>query len=106
MALSFRTIMEDSRSISLISRYESRLLRQHDRAYRILRELQKAGPPVSNPPAGPAEPAEPPQPAAESAPSQPEVKNDQTKGDDRFWPPPEMKIGEEYNPMQDWRGRL
>ena len=33
-------------------------------------------------------------------------KNYQTKGDDQFWPPPEMKMGEEYNPLQDWRGRL
>jgi len=29
----------------------------------------------------------------------------QTKGDDRIWPPPEMKMSE-YNPLQDWRGRL
>jgi len=36
----------------------------------------------------------------------PAEQNYRTKGDDRFWPPPEMKIGEEYNPMQDWRGRL
>jgi len=28
-----------------------------------------------------------------------DTKNYQTKGDDRFWPPPEMKMGEEYNPI-------
>ena len=79
MAESFRTIIEDSRSISLISRYESRLLRQHDRAYRILRELQKTDPPVSNQPFGPSEPDQPLGPAVESAPSSPpEVKIDQT----------------------------
>jgi len=33
-------------------------------------------------------------------------ENHQTKGDDRFWPPQEMKMGEEYNPLQDWRRRL
>src|SRR5260370_27126956 len=79
MAESFRSIIEDSRSISLISCYESRLLRQHDRAYRILRELQKTDPPVSNQPAGPAEPDQPLGPPLQSAPSSPpEVKNDQT----------------------------
>src|SRR5260370_29652042 len=85
MAESFRTIIEDSRSLSLVSRYESRLVRLHDRAYRILRELQKAGPPVSSQPAAPAEPEPeplPPLPSTEvaldpAAPAPAELKNDE-----------------------------
>ena len=59
LAESFRTIIEDSRSLSLVSRYESRLVRLHDRAYRILRELQKSAPPV---PVAPIEPQPDPVP--------------------------------------------
>lgn len=53
-----RALLEDVRSLSLVSRYESRLFRIHDRSYRTLRELQRAegrGPQSS----GPIEPAEP-----------------------------------------------
>src|SRR5260370_15870849 len=44
VAEAIRTLFTESGSISLISRYESRLFRMHDRAYRTLRELQKAAP--------------------------------------------------------------
>ena len=42
LALAFRTLADSSRSLSLSSRYESRLQRIYDRAYRTLRELQYA----------------------------------------------------------------
>ena len=78
-------LMEDVRSLSLITRYESRLFRMHDRAYRILRELrrgEKSGPQGIEP----TEPAQTePQPASPNpgitlVPAQPEpqLKNDQT----------------------------
>ncbi len=63
MAEAHRVLMEESRTLSLISRYESRLFRMHDRCYRTLRELQKADPPVSS------------QPSLEPV---PESKNDET----------------------------
>jgi len=80
MAVAFRTIIEDSRSLSLVSRYESRLVRLHDRAYRILRELQRAAPPV---PAALSEAEPDPVPSNEvalepAAPAAPELKNDET----------------------------
>lgn len=42
LALAFRYLADDSRSLALVSRYESRLSRMHDRAYIALRELQTA----------------------------------------------------------------
>src|SRR6058998_1554254 len=42
MALAFRSLADDSRSLALISRYESRLQRTYERAYKTLRELQQA----------------------------------------------------------------
>jgi len=36
-----RALMEEVRLLTLLSRYESRLFRMHDRAYKTLRELQK-----------------------------------------------------------------
>ncbi len=45
MAMAFRTLAEDSRCTSLISRYESRLSRMYDRTYRTLRELQQKAEP-------------------------------------------------------------
>src|SRR5260370_19771327 len=41
MAIAFRTLAEDSRCTSSISRYESRLSRMYDRAYKTLRELHQ-----------------------------------------------------------------
>jgi hypothetical protein len=58
LAETFRTLVEDSRSLALLSRYESRLFRMHERSYRTLRELQRPGqrdpefiPPSPEPPA-------------------------------------------------------
>ena len=42
LALAFQSLADDSRALSLISRYEFRLSRMHDRAYAALRELQLA----------------------------------------------------------------
>jgi hypothetical protein len=89
VAEAMRTLINDSRSISLISRYESRLARLHDRAYRTLRELKKAGPVQPNYGNTPADPRTPePEPAPPTAqldaqpataePSEPESKNDET----------------------------
>src|ERR1700730_18086314 len=42
LALAFRALADDSRSLALASRYEARLQRLYDRAYKTLRELQQA----------------------------------------------------------------
>jgi hypothetical protein len=42
LAVAFRTLADDSRSLALASRYEARLQRLYDRAYKTLRELQQA----------------------------------------------------------------
>jgi hypothetical protein len=42
LAMAFRTLADDSRSLALASRYEARLQRLYDRAYKTLRELQQA----------------------------------------------------------------
>ena len=54
MAFAFRRLVDESRAISLASRYESRLHRIHERSHRTLRELQQArkeqtAEPVSSP---------------------------------------------------------
>ena len=86
MGMAFRTLAEESRSLSLCNRYESRFSRMFDRAYRTLRELQKQ---AAEPRKQEAEP-EPPEPlkpnggiqiatAPEGAqPSEPETKNKET----------------------------
>src|ERR1700680_573970 len=42
LASASRTLADDSRSLALASRYEARLQRLYDRAYKTLRELQQA----------------------------------------------------------------
>jgi hypothetical protein len=66
MAFAFRRLVDESRAISLISRYESRLHRIHERSHHTLRELQQTRKeqmtePVVAP--APVQP-EPPPPAA------------------------------------------
>jgi hypothetical protein len=51
LAMAFRALADDSRSLALASRYEARLQRLYDRAYKTLRELQQAR--KSEPPAQP-----------------------------------------------------
>jgi hypothetical protein len=41
LAMAFRKLADDSRSLALASRYEARLQRVYDRAYKTLRELQQ-----------------------------------------------------------------
>src|SRR5579859_1662576 len=62
-AMALRSLADESRTLSLMSRYESRLQRVHDKAYAALRELQQARP---------SQPADPePPPAPSPAPSGP-----------------------------------
>jgi hypothetical protein len=42
LAMAYRALSDDSRSLALASRYEARLQRLYDRAYKTLRELQQA----------------------------------------------------------------
>jgi hypothetical protein len=42
LASAFRSLSDDSRSLALASRYEARLQRLYDRAYKTLREVQQA----------------------------------------------------------------
>jgi hypothetical protein len=51
LAMAYRSLADDSRSLALASRYEGRLQRLYDRAYKTLRELQQAR--KSEPPAQP-----------------------------------------------------
>ncbi len=60
MAKAFKSLSDDSRSLALAARYESRMHRTFNQAYAILRELQRIR--ESKPPAGPPQPAPDPQP--------------------------------------------
>jgi hypothetical protein len=51
LAMAYRSLADDSRSLALASRYEARLQRLYDHAYKTLRELQQAR--KSEPPAQP-----------------------------------------------------
>jgi len=86
MGMAFRTLAEESRSLDLCNRYESRFSRMYDRAYRTLRELQQKAAEPKKQKAEP-EPPEPPKPnggiqiatAPERVqPSEPETKNEET----------------------------
>ena len=71
LALAIRSLADESRCLSLMSRYESRLQRCHDKAYAALRELQKLrtlpSPDLEQPPA--SSPAQPDPAATTSNPS-------------------------------------
>lgn len=89
LAEAVRALLEEVRSLALVSRYESRLFRIHDRSYRTLRELQRAsdGTPQSSGPIEPVDPDPlPPVPHTEialvPAPSESQSEGDQTN------PPP------------------
>jgi hypothetical protein len=52
IAMAIRSLADESRTLSLMSRYESRLQRVHDKGYTALRDLQKSRvspPPPPNP---------------------------------------------------------
>ena len=85
MGMAFRTLAEESRSLDLCNRYESRFSRMYERAYRTLRELQQKAEPKKQ--KSEPEPPEPPKPNGSiqiaivpvgALPSEPEVKNDET----------------------------
>lgn len=46
LAFAFRSLSDNSHALLLVSRYESRMQRTYDRAYRVLRDLQQSRPPV------------------------------------------------------------
>ena len=73
LALAIRSLADESRCLSLMSRYESRLQRVHDKAYAALRELQQsqATPATHNPSAtaGAAPPPAQPEPTPPHNPS-------------------------------------
>jgi hypothetical protein len=64
LALAFRALADESYSLALLSRYESRLQRTHERSYRTLRQLQqeRATPTQPEPPSEPTPRQEPPDP--------------------------------------------
>jgi hypothetical protein len=77
LAMAIRSLADESRALSLMSRYESRLQRVHDKAYAALRELQQSrahNPSVSagaDPESSAPSPDHAPTPAA--SPTQPPV---------------------------------
>jgi hypothetical protein len=79
LAFAFRRLVDESRAISLASRYESRLHRIHERTHRTLRELQQSrtgNPSVSagtpEPTPAPIQPEPPPPTAPVPEQAQPE----------------------------------
>ncbi|MEO7649946.1 MAG: hypothetical protein ABIZ80_05725 [Bryobacteraceae bacterium] len=64
IAQAFRRLSDESRALSLISRYESRLQREHDRSLRTLRELRQSPIPAPLSQVEP-EPSRPEVPASE-----------------------------------------
>jgi hypothetical protein len=79
LAFAFRRLVDESRGISLASRYESRLHRIHERSHRTLRELQQTrtqwtSEPVSPEPVHPEPPAPTAEPVEEAVPAQDDKK--------------------------------
>ena len=74
IALAFRSLADESRSLALASRYEARLSRIYDRAYHTLRELQqhRTAPTAADPVVRDLPSPAPPEPA---------IKNDETNPD-------------------------
>jgi hypothetical protein len=73
IASAFRRIVDESRAISLASRYESRLHRIHERSHRTLRELQQSRIQQTAEPLSPA-PAQPETPVP--SPDGPQLESD------------------------------
>jgi hypothetical protein len=68
LAMAIRSLADESRVLSLMSRYESRLQRVHDKAYAALRELQRVTAPSVS--AGESQPDPPPAPSLAPTPSE------------------------------------
>jgi hypothetical protein len=64
LAMAIRSLADESHCLSLMSRYESRLQRCHDKAYTALRELQKSRTSQPTPPGPIPVPDSAPEPAA------------------------------------------
>jgi hypothetical protein len=64
LAQTFRFLADDSRALSLVSRYESRFHRIYHRAYQTLRELQAGAPKLQATEPAQPQPEAPPPPAA------------------------------------------
>jgi hypothetical protein len=86
LAMAFRTLAEESSCMALVSRYETRLSRMYDRAYRTLLQLQRQAAEPKKQKTEP-EPPEPPKPNGSNQiamvpertqPSEPETKTDET----------------------------
>ena len=71
IAMAIRSLADESRTLSLMSRYEARHQRTHDKAYAALRELQqfRASHPTSEPDPPPAAPATAPSVSAGEVPT-------------------------------------
>ena len=90
LAMAYRALADDSRSLALASRYEARLQRLYDRAYKTLRELQqerKSQPPqeeldmraaAAEPAPEPELPNEPTEPRASASGPTPKLPNEPT----------------------------
>jgi hypothetical protein len=68
VAMAIRSLADESRCLSLMSRYESRLQRCHDKAYAALRQLQQLR---ASQPSAPMPPAPDPEPSTASSPEPP-----------------------------------
>ena len=84
IAMAIRSLIDQSRTLSLMSRYESRHQRVHDKAYAALRELQRLrtrpAPDPEPPPAPP--PPDPEAPSVENkiSPNEPDATPDSSPG--------------------------
>ncbi len=74
LAMAIRSLADESRCLSLMSRYEARHQRCHDKAYAALRELQRSRTSHSTAPTPPVpDPDPPPEPAPASTADNPSV---------------------------------
>ena len=106
LAFAFRRLVDESRAISLASRYESRLHRIHERTHRTLRELQQSR--TGNPSVSTGSPE--PTPASVSTSSLPvgQVRVITSKST-RIWPentmriPPTCTVARSIDVDRSWR---
>jgi hypothetical protein len=114
LAFAFRRLVDDSRAISLASRYESRLHRIHERSHRTLLELQESRVP-NNPSvsAGAPEPTPAPiqPPPTVAVPGQAEPSSDDKKSRNEPTPPTPAAARKDrqrlsiVRPTASWGGR-
>jgi hypothetical protein len=117
LAMAYRALADDSRSLALASRYEARLQRLYDRAYKTLRELQqerKSQPPqeeldmraaAAEPapePELPNEPTDPTEPRASASGPTPKLPNEPT-GEETPNPIGDAENASNHHPKSDIR---